>query len=517
MSIPPADPAVDSPHPLIGEPRRPGGWLGIVAAWTVILIVVVLMAATRGGGGTPASPAEAMVPSDDPVAAALLTIQGRYALGVSRLASSSGGPISPDELFQQVASAVPTGPPQVRMRMAILAAELVGPDRGLRVLEELREAVTELDEDRGPTGFTLGETDQRLLAALTGHFAALAGERPGTLDADDHVLLSDELGWWGRVATVLDAPEAERAAVLSAATRAAWVVLGAFVLVGVAGLAGVALLIAAIVGVSTGRLRLAGSLDPGRRARHGVLVEVFAVWIVLFLALQIMGGLAAGAANAGPAGMLGAAFAAFMLSLVALEWRRVRGLDGAEFVALAGLGRGRGVIREIGAGFVGYAATLPLLAVGLVGTLLLALAAGLAGGAGAGTEPVEALLPSNGPAHPIVGEIGRSGLVTLMVLLTGAVAAPIVEEIFFRGCLYPHLRHGAARLGPVVAVGLGAVVSAFIFAVIHPQGLIAVPALMSLAIGFALVREWRGSVIAPVVMHAINNGAVLSLLVLLLA
>jgi membrane protease YdiL (CAAX protease family) len=50
---------------------------------------------------------------------------------------------------------------------------------------------------------------------------------------------------------------------------------------------------------------------------------------------------------------------------------------------------------------------------------------------------------------------------------------------------------------------------------IHPQGLLAVPALMSLAIAFSLAREWRGSLIAPMVMHGVSNGAVMALLMVL--
>ena len=42
--------------------------------------------------------------------------------------------------------------------------------------------------------------------------------------------------------------------------------------------------------------------------------------------------------------------------------------------------------------------------------------------------------------------------------------------------------------------------------------------LMGIAIAIALAREWRGSLIAPMVMHGINNGlAMTALLVLLYA
>ena len=40
--------------------------------------------------------------------------------------------------------------------------------------------------------------------------------------------------------------------------------------------------------------------------------------------------------------------------------------------------------------------------------------------------------------------------------------------------------------------------------------------LATLAIGFSLAREWRGSLIAPMVMHAINNTTITCLLILML-
>jgi len=56
---------------------------------------------------------------------------------------------------------------------------------------------------------------------------------------------------------------------------------------------------------------------------------------------------------------------------------------------------------------------------------------------------------------------------------------------------------------------------AFIFAVIHPQGWAGVPAIMTLAIAFSTLRLWRRSLIAPMTAHALNNGSI-SLLMLLM-
>ena len=77
----------------------------------------------------------------------------------------------------------------------------------------------------------------------------------------------------------------------------------------------------------------------------------------------------------------------------------------------------------------------------------------------------------------------------------------------FRGAFYHHLR---SRLPWPLAAGLVGV----LFAAIHPQGWSAIPLLGAVGFVFAAMREWRGSIIAPIVAHAINNGAVVTLLVL---
>jgi membrane protease YdiL (CAAX protease family) len=62
---------------------------------------------------------------------------------------------------------------------------------------------------------------------------------------------------------------------------------------------------------------------------------------------------------------------------------------------------------------------------------------------------------------------------------------------------------------------IGILTSAFIFAVIHPQGWAGVPAIMALAAGFSLLRMWRQSLIAPMTAHALNNGLVCVMMLLL--
>ncbi len=85
----------------------------------------------------------------------------------------------------------------------------------------------------------------------------------------------------------------------------------------------------------------------------------------------------------------------------------------------------------------------------------------------------------------------------------------------FRGLLYRHLREASTRFGRVAGVFFSAALTSFVFAVIHPQGLLGIPVLATLAFGFALMREWRGTLVPSMVAHAVHNGG--TTLVLLLA
>jgi len=120
--------------------------------------------------------------------------------------------------------------------------------------------------------------------------------------------------------------------------------------------------------------------------------------------------------------------------------------------------------------------------------------------------------------HPIQDIIANGQWWSIAyVILMACVAAPIVEETMFRGVLYRHLRELSgswARWGSVI---FSAVFNGLIFAAIHPQGYVAIPLLTCLAINFSLAREWRDSLIAPVIMHAINNGAVTTLMLVMMS
>jgi len=84
------------------------------------------------------------------------------------------------------------------------------------------------------------------------------------------------------------------------------------------------------------------------------------------------------------------------------------------------------------------------------------------------------------------------------MLVTVTLAAPLGEEVFFRGFALPALRKG---LGPLAAI----LISAALFALLHmdPVGFIG---LMEIGVLLAALRWWSGSIWAAIIAHAVNNG-----------
>jgi len=85
----------------------------------------------------------------------------------------------------------------------------------------------------------------------------------------------------------------------------------------------------------------------------------------------------------------------------------------------------------------------------------------------------------------------------LLVLAIAGIAAPVTEELLFRGCLYGYLRQSGGR---VVAILVSSVVFALIHA--HPATM---PALAVFAVGLALLYEYTGTLWAPIAVHAVFN------------
>ncbi len=85
-----------------------------------------------------------------------------------------------------------------------------------------------------------------------------------------------------------------------------------------------------------------------------------------------------------------------------------------------------------------------------------------------------------------------------------AIAAPISEEIFFRGMLFGGLRR---RMPMVVA----ALISAVVFGGLHAfTGISAVPPLIAFGFILALLYEKTGSIVPGILLHALNNSVALA-------
>ena len=102
------------------------------------------------------------------------------------------------------------------------------------------------------------------------------------------------------------------------------------------------------------------------------------------------------------------------------------------------------------------------------------------------------------PEHPLMEKLGSSPLSIAMAIATAAIAAPITEEIAFRGFFFGSLR---TKYGFWAACLL----SSAVFAIIHPT----IPAqflgLMALGMVFCVLREKTGNLAAPMIAHGINN------------
>lgn len=92
---------------------------------------------------------------------------------------------------------------------------------------------------------------------------------------------------------------------------------------------------------------------------------------------------------------------------------------------------------------------------------------------------------------------GRDTLGFVLAFIVVVVAAPVIEELFFRGFIYPAFRE---RWG----ITAGIIVSGLLFAIFHFNLYVFVPIAV---VGFALayLYERTGSLGPPIMLHAINN------------
>lgn len=92
--------------------------------------------------------------------------------------------------------------------------------------------------------------------------------------------------------------------------------------------------------------------------------------------------------------------------------------------------------------------------------------------------------------------------VTWLFVLGTVVAAPVAEELVFRGFLLPALRPRLGAKGAVAATALA-------FGLVHPLPLALPAALLGAGFGWLAMRS--GSLLPAILAHAVHNGATIAL------
>jgi len=480
-------------------------------AWFVIVGVVIFSVSMQ----LLMSSAESEDPNpDDPIGITLMQIQARYLVG-----ASASGAASRSMMYGQAANSLNLGSVGQRQRFLAIAAELGGPDAAREHLEQLDADIETMRSRDVDPSFELTPGQQSAQDALralyrpTGDEDDLLADNVARLDDVQRATLTDELGWFGELAlhprSIDD--EAARDRVLAPAEHVARVLLIAAFVILFASIFGFLLLITVIVLLATGRMR--SHLRPGRVA-NGIHAETFALWIVMFFGLPIVVGGIAHSAGASTSVQLWVGLGTFFASLLALVWPRVRGARASDVLHDIGLTLRPGAVIDPVIAVLAYLAGIPIVLFGLVLTFGLMLVQ-----TAISADSDAMIFQSTArAAHPaVLAFAGGIRSAPIEVRLLVVVAAPIVEEITFRGVLYRHLREVSRGTGIVLSVVLSTAISSFIFAIIHPQGWVAVPVLGALAFAFCMAREWRDGLIAPICMHALSNGLVMGMLILVLS
>ncbi|MDA1008427.1 MAG: CPBP family intramembrane metalloprotease [Planctomycetota bacterium] len=333
--------------------------------------------------------------------------------------------------------------------------------------------------------------DGKLLVA-----AVRKGVAGTSLDDEERARLAP-LGWYAKL---VEARSENNAAALNAMRSSGLVAIGVLIAFGffllVAGIFGTILLIILLVRFfSTNPVANVPECSQAQIAAG----EIFGAYLLLAGLLNVIASVTFRAGQEdGESSMsvvwgMALQMGLMCIPLVTLFLARRRGVSFTQLRTAMGIHRGKGILSEVIVGLGVYCMLLPLALCGLGFYFLLDLAFG-------GGSP---------PSHPIVSLIrDGSTLDFVMIFILASVFAPILEELFFRGGFFEGLRARWGKKGMVVAFSLAALVSSFVFAAIHPQGILFVPVLGGLAIGLCIGRVWRKSLIAPIVAHSLNNGLI---------
>jgi membrane protease YdiL (CAAX protease family) len=473
-------------------PRKISAIVGVILAWAIIIPIVAFLVYRVN---FQPQEQEADTEHSDAKSLIVLRMQGMYLVGAYNWTGRK------DAQYLKIAMSLNVGPPAQRLCAVVLLGELGDAAEAQMELRDLTEQ-WRLEKT------VLKDQQLRALHILERLYSVFEQKRfdaPSLDDADRQVLI-EELGWFGELA--LAPPEtartADRAAALAPAYRTVVVLVSGILVFGALFFAGsiglLALPICALLGYVRGGLR-------DNVPRSGVYAETFALWLLFFLGMSWLGGWVAHQFDVRSWRLL-LSGAGMLLSLWVLVWPVVRGIPWHQVKQDIGWTSGRAGAAEPLFGLGTFVLSIPLLVVGLIATLLLMALS-------------QALHPSDPsteqPGHPVFELLQNANWWEVaQAFFAASIVAPIVEETMFRGVLYRQLRSATAGGGFVLSFLASMVVVSFLFAVIHPQGWVATPALMAIAFALTIAREWRVSLLPGMVHHGIHNGCLLALALVIL-
>ena len=421
-------------------------------------------------------------------------------------ASGQFGPLAAQQFDQ------PEMHPADRLQAVLVLGETESDAAALQRLEAIR-AGTEAGSGAGaaPSADEVGETPpSRRWAMVKGTegwsvdgqvvddaaaMESLYRDGVGGLSDEQRSRLRDRYGWLGELAlTHGEAPDSPQRAALFRDAPWALVLIGLVALLMLAGFfGGLTMFIIATVMFFSGRLvRRFVPPAPG----GSVYLETFAIFLLAFGVLHVSAGIIAGImpdAN----WLEPAVLIAQWCLLLTIFWPCLRGVSFGAWRDAVGWRAPQGVLREVFAGVAGYFACLPLFLAAIGFTLWLNLeVAKFTGG------------PDAPPSNPVVDMVKNSGPLGLVLFLTLATMwAPIVEETIFRASVFRHLR---GRMGAFLA----ATITAFLFAFMHSYGPLMTAPLIALGFSFAMIREWRGSLIGSMTAHCLHNATIMVIMLI---
>jgi membrane protease YdiL (CAAX protease family) len=527
----PADvPLADEVEPV--SPRRfyPVAFFLALAAWG--LVVVLVAAAVIRTSLDAAEAAEPTSPDRD-IHIYVFRTQARYIVGTHEWFKGQPG-ANKEQMFEQAKSLF-AGTVNQRLRFIPLAGELAGPETALHYLRLLDYRV-----QKNGVSYTPEQRLQRdILHKLYQDYAKLRYDAPSVPETE-RLQLREQLGWFGDLALAPPGQPGAATNIVAVAGVAApaevreectnpllrqdlvqsamalavvvWVLVFGGLMLAFVGF--VALIAFAILGF-VGMLRR--GVTTGQ-SPAGVYIETFALWMASFAVLSLGLPYLTQYVELGDFRLM-ASGVIELATLLVVFWPVLRGVSWKQVRQDIGWTRGRQPVLEPAAGIGCYVMSLPLL---IVAILVVALLTWLQTQVqqqffGGGPSPDDFTSPME-PNHPITMPLARGDWsIRLQIFFLASFVAPIVEETMFRGVLYRHLRELTKGWATAMSVFVSAIVSSFIFAVIHPQGFLAVPVLMALALGFVLAREWRGTLVGAMIAHGLNNGFVLLISVVTLS